>query len=98
MLLRAGPFASAVEAVAALAERWRSASGAVFFMPPSGFKKLDEWIAPRRAAALARVVGAVGMRPGNEARLAADIFEAYCRMRTDVSRSSSQAKKPAQKS
>ena len=87
-----------MEAVAALAERWRSASGAVFFMPPSAFKTLDEWIAPRRAAALARVIGAVGMRPHHEARLAADIFEAYCRMRTDLGVSrSSQAKNQLKK-
>jgi len=67
-------------------------------MPPSGIEKLDQWIAPRRAAALARIVQAVRMRPHNEERLASDIFEAYSRMRTEVGISeSSEAKRQIKK-
>jgi len=47
-------------------------------MPPTGSKTLDDWIAPRRAAAIARIVKAVGQPPRDEMLMAADIFQASC--------------------
>ena len=43
-----------------------------------GSKTLDDWIAPRRAAAIARIVKALGQTPRDEMLMAADIFQASC--------------------
>jgi hypothetical protein len=53
-------------------------AGTVALMPPTGSKTLDDWIAPRRAAAIARIVKAVGQPPRDEMLMAADIFQASC--------------------
>ena len=66
--------------------RWRrwfsvaeegAATGWVF-LPPSVTGELEKWLAPRRTAAIARIVEAVGIAPDDEMRLAADIHQAYC--------------------
>ena len=56
-------------------KRWRAAPS-VIFMPPTGDKAVDDWIGPQRKAAIARIVKAVNRSPGDEMRLAADIYEA----------------------
>ena len=48
-------------------------------MPPTGSKTLDDWIAPRRAAAIARIVKAVGQPPRDEMLMAADIFRPHAK-------------------
>jgi hypothetical protein len=50
------------------------------FSPPTGDKESDAWLAPKRAAAINRILKAVGEVPtNNEIRLATDIYEAYIR-------------------
>lgn len=46
------------------------------FLPTTGRADLDEWIAPQRAAAIDRIVQAVGRSPQNPIKLADDIFDA----------------------
>ena len=48
------------------------------FLPPSVTGELERWLAPGRAAAIARIVEAVGIAPDDEIRLATDIHQAYC--------------------
>ena len=50
--------------------------GAAVFLLSTGNNELDEWIAPRRAAAIARISKTVGHSPENPDRLASDIFDA----------------------
>jgi hypothetical protein len=48
------------------------------FLPPSVTGELEKWLAPRRRAAIARIVDAVGIAVDDEIGLAADIHRAYC--------------------
>jgi hypothetical protein len=52
------------------------------FLPPTSTGESEEWIAPQRAAAIARIVRAVGKHVDNEIRLAGDIHQAYCESET----------------
>ena len=54
----------------------RRAASAEVFLPPTGHKALDAWRAPRRAAAIARILKAVGKSRVNKVRLADDIVQA----------------------
>jgi hypothetical protein len=54
----------------------RRAASAAVFLPPTGDKLLDARRAPRRAAAIARILKAVGKSRVNKKRLAADIVGA----------------------
>jgi hypothetical protein len=64
--------------------RKRTAAVAAF-VPPTGDKPLDDWFAPLRGAAIARILNAVGkstfdevqLSTDDEVQLASDIFEAY---------------------
>jgi hypothetical protein len=54
------------------------------FVPPSGDKALDDWFAPQRSAAIARILSATGKSVDDDiqlkidgVQLATDIFEAY---------------------
>jgi hypothetical protein len=47
------------------------------FLPPAATGELEKWHAPKRAAAIARIVKAVGIPPNNEMRLASDIHRAH---------------------
>jgi hypothetical protein len=47
------------------------------FLPPTS-KELEEWLAPKRKDAIARIAMAVGKAPDNEIQLAADIHQACC--------------------
>jgi hypothetical protein len=64
--------------------RRRSAAGAVWFTPPTGIKSLDDLIARRRTAAIARIVKAVGNIPSDDARLATAIWQAYIETPADL--------------
>jgi hypothetical protein len=81
-----------------MTKRRRAASAAVF-SPPTGDKELDAWLAPKRTAAIARILKAVGEVPTiDEIRLAADLFEAYIRAVVvldplEISRAKSRLKK-----
>ena len=55
-----------------------AATGGWVFLPPSVTGELEKWLAPSRAAAIARIVEAVGIAPDDEIRLATDIHRAYC--------------------
>jgi hypothetical protein len=48
------------------------------FLPPTSSKELEEWLAPKRKAAIARIASAVRNAPDNEIQLAADIHQACC--------------------
>jgi hypothetical protein len=58
-------------------KKWRAASS-VSFLPATGDKQLDDWIEPQRAAAIARILKAVGRSlTTDEILLADDIHHAY---------------------
>jgi hypothetical protein len=60
------------------------------FLPPNATGDLEEWVAPRRKAAIDRIVKAVGNAPFGEMQLAADInrasheLPAYSKMPIDL--------------
>lgn len=59
----------------------KRAGTASAFTPPTGHRAFDDWVAPQRTAAIARIIKSVGKHPGkhpsDEVRLAADIYQAY---------------------
>jgi hypothetical protein len=58
----------------------RRAASATVFSPPTGDEELDTWLAPRRTAAINRILKAIREVPTiNETRLATDIYDAYIR-------------------
>ncbi len=65
-----------------MTESWHAAVSV--FLPSTGRKDLDEWIASRRAAAIARIIKAVGKNPHDKDQLAADIFDACVEMRGEL--------------
>jgi hypothetical protein len=67
-----------------MSKRRRAASGAVLFMPPTGIKSLDDWVALQRTEAIARIVKAVRKAPNDEMHLATDIFQAYRQTPADL--------------
>jgi len=50
---------------------------AVVFMPPTGIKKLDDWVRAKRTASISRIVKAVGKVPDSEESLATNIYRAF---------------------
>ena len=64
--------------MAVIVTKRRRAVYAVVFMPPTGIKKLDDWVRAKRTAAIARIVKAVGTKPDNEENLATNIYRAFC--------------------
>jgi hypothetical protein len=65
-----------------MTDSWHAAVS--IFLPPTGTKGLDKWIAPRRAAAIARIAQAVGRVPHNANQLATEIFDACVEMRSQL--------------
>ena len=65
-----------------MTDSWHAAVS--LFLPPTGTEELDKWIAPRRAAAIARIAQAVGRVPHNEDQLATEIFDACVEMRSQL--------------
>jgi hypothetical protein len=63
--------------MAVIVTRRRRAVYAVVFMPPTGIKKLDDWVTAQRTAAIDRIVKAVGTVPDSEESLATDIYRAF---------------------
>lgn len=55
----------------------RRAAYAVVFMPPTGIKKLDDWVRAKRTASISRIVKAVGKVPDSEESLATNIYRAF---------------------
>jgi hypothetical protein len=69
-------YSAAVEAVVTCMTKRRRDARASVFMPPTGEKALDTWLKPRREAAIAKIVQAVGKPCSDEMSLAADIYYA----------------------
>jgi hypothetical protein len=65
-----------------MTDSWHAAVS--LFLPPTGTEGLDKWIAPRRAAAIARIALAVGRVPHNADQLATEIFDACVEMRSQL--------------
>ena len=74
-----------------MTDSWHAAVS--LFLPPTGTEGLDKWIAPRRAAAIARIALAVGRvvfgllaeaTPHNADQLATEIFDACVEMRSQL--------------
>jgi hypothetical protein len=60
----------------------RRAVYAVVFMPPTGIKNLDDWVAAKRTVAIDRIAKAVGKVPESEEELATDIYWACSKTST----------------
>jgi hypothetical protein len=65
-----------------MTDSWHAAVS--IFLPPTGTEELDKWIAPRRAAAIARIAQAVGRVPHNADQLATEIFDACVERRSQL--------------
>lgn len=61
------------------------------FGPPTGDKAFDDWVAPQRTAAIARILKEVRKPSNGEIQLATDIYETYIEMRVKFGHEDSKA-------